>query len=136
MDYDRQRFWIQAEYSAVDLKESLLQTTFDERTVDYEFNELDEITLAYATQYSQGTRFRISGCDDLCRQFVREAGAFALSFLLLFFQQKGGFLVVCYGFFSGSELVQRIHPEKLSWVNLPLLQVVLDCTQSPTEVSQ
>ena len=35
--------------SAIDLEESLLQITFDERTVDYEFNELDEIDLAYAT---------------------------------------------------------------------------------------
>jgi exodeoxyribonuclease V alpha subunit len=35
--------------SAIDLEEGLLQITFEERIVDYEFNELDEIDLAYAT---------------------------------------------------------------------------------------
>lgn len=43
----------------VDLEESLLTIQFDERTVDYEFNELDEIALAYATSIhkSQGSEY-------------------------------------------------------------------------------
>lgn len=41
------------------MEESLLQITFDERTVDYEFNELDEIALAYATSIhkAQGSEY-------------------------------------------------------------------------------
>jgi len=35
--------------SSIDIEDSLFQITFDERIVDYEFNELDEIALAYAT---------------------------------------------------------------------------------------
>ena len=35
--------------SSIDVEESLLKITFDDRTVDYDFNELDEIALAYAT---------------------------------------------------------------------------------------
>ena len=45
--------------SAIDLEEGLLQITFEERIVDYEFNELDEIDLAYATSIhkAQGSEY-------------------------------------------------------------------------------
>ena len=44
-----------------DLNESLLQIIFDERTVDYDFNELDEIALAYATSIhkAQGSEYPV-----------------------------------------------------------------------------
>lgn len=35
--------------SSIDVQECMLKITFDDRTVDYDFNELDEIALAYAT---------------------------------------------------------------------------------------
>jgi hypothetical protein len=46
---------------SIDLEESLIKIQFDDRTVDYEFNDLDEIALAYAT-HPQSTRFRIPRC--------------------------------------------------------------------------
>ena len=44
---------------SVDIEESLLQIQFDERIVDYEFNELDEISLAYAISIhkAQGSEY-------------------------------------------------------------------------------
>jgi exodeoxyribonuclease V alpha subunit len=44
---------------SVDIEESLLQIQFDERVVDYEFNELDEISLAYAISIhkAQGSEY-------------------------------------------------------------------------------
>jgi exodeoxyribonuclease V alpha subunit len=44
---------------SIDVEESLLQINFDERTVDYEFNELDEISLAYAISIhkAQGSEY-------------------------------------------------------------------------------
>ncbi len=46
---------------SVDIDESLLQIKFDERTVDYDFNELDEIALAYATSIhkAQGSEYPV-----------------------------------------------------------------------------
>ena len=43
----------------VDLEEGLLQADYDGRTVDYEFGELDEVALAYATSIhkSQGSEY-------------------------------------------------------------------------------
>ena len=38
----------------VDLEEGLLQADYDGRTVDYEFDELDEVALAYATSIHKG----------------------------------------------------------------------------------
>jgi len=45
----------------IDLEESLLQIQFDDRIVEYEFNELDEISLAYATSIhkSQGSEYPV-----------------------------------------------------------------------------
>ena len=45
--------------SSIDIEDSLLQITFDEHIVDYEFNELDEIALAYATSIhkAQGSEY-------------------------------------------------------------------------------
>jgi exodeoxyribonuclease V alpha subunit len=45
----------------IDLEESLLQIQFDDRLVEYEFNELDEISLAYATSIhkSQGSEYPV-----------------------------------------------------------------------------
>ncbi len=45
--------------SRVDLDEGHIQVAFDDRTVPYEFNELDEVTLAYATSVhkSQGSEY-------------------------------------------------------------------------------
>src|SRR6185295_18224583 len=42
-----------------DIEESLLQIQFDDRIVDYEFNELDEISLAYAISIhkAQGSEY-------------------------------------------------------------------------------
>lgn len=44
---------------SVDIEESLLQIQFDDRVVDYEFNELDEISLAYAISIhkAQGSEY-------------------------------------------------------------------------------
>ncbi|MGG7056076.1 SF1B family DNA helicase RecD2 [Nitrosomonas sp. ANs5] len=44
---------------SIDVEESLLQINFDDRTVDYEFNELDEISLAYAISIhkAQGSEY-------------------------------------------------------------------------------
>jgi exodeoxyribonuclease V alpha subunit len=44
---------------AIDVEDSLLQINFDDRVVDYEFNELDEIALAYATSIhkAQGSEY-------------------------------------------------------------------------------
>ncbi|SDX87803.1 SF1B family DNA helicase RecD2 [Nitrosomonas halophila] len=44
---------------SIDVEESLLQIKFDDRTVDYEFNELDEISLAYAISIhkAQGSEY-------------------------------------------------------------------------------
>ena len=46
---------------SIDIDESLLQIKFDERTIDYDFNELDEITLAYATSIhkAQGSEYPV-----------------------------------------------------------------------------
>ena len=46
---------------SIDIEESLLQIKFDERTVDYEFNDLDEIALAYATSIhkAQGSEYPV-----------------------------------------------------------------------------
>ncbi|MDP1666158.1 MAG: ATP-dependent RecD-like DNA helicase [Methylobacter sp.] len=43
----------------IDLEDSLLKIQFDDRIVDYEFNELDEIALAYATSIhkAQGSEY-------------------------------------------------------------------------------
>jgi exodeoxyribonuclease V alpha subunit len=43
----------------IDLEDSLLKIQFDDRMVDYEFNELDEIALAYATSIhkAQGSEY-------------------------------------------------------------------------------
>ena len=43
------------------VEESLLQIKFDERTVEYDFNELDEIALAYATSIhkAQGSEYPV-----------------------------------------------------------------------------
>jgi exodeoxyribonuclease V alpha subunit len=45
----------------IDVEESLLHIQFDDRVVDYEFNELDEISLAYATSIhkSQGSEYPV-----------------------------------------------------------------------------
>ncbi len=45
--------------SSVDIENCLLQIQFDDRTVDYEFNELDELGLAYATSIhkAQGSEY-------------------------------------------------------------------------------
>ncbi len=45
--------------SSIDVEESLLQIKFDDRIVDYEFNELDEVTLAYAISIhkAQGSEY-------------------------------------------------------------------------------
>lgn len=45
----------------IDVEESLLTIRFDERDVEYEFNELDEISLAYATSIhkSQGSKYPV-----------------------------------------------------------------------------
>jgi len=44
---------------SIDVEESLLQIKFDDRIVDYEFNELDEVTLAYAISIhkAQGSEY-------------------------------------------------------------------------------
>ncbi len=44
---------------SIDIEESLLQIQFDDRVVDYEFNELDEISLAYAISIhkAQGSEY-------------------------------------------------------------------------------
>jgi exodeoxyribonuclease V alpha subunit len=46
---------------SIDVEESLLKITFDDRTVDYDFNELDEIALAYATSIhkAQGSEYPV-----------------------------------------------------------------------------
>jgi exodeoxyribonuclease V alpha subunit len=46
---------------SVDIEEGLLQIQFDDRTVDYDFNELDEIALAYATSIhkAQGSEYPV-----------------------------------------------------------------------------
>lgn len=45
----------------IDLEESWLSIQFDDRNVDYEFSELDEISLAYATSIhkSQGSEYPV-----------------------------------------------------------------------------
>lgn len=45
--------------NSIDLEDSLLKIQFDDRMVDYEFNELDEIALAYATSIhkAQGSEY-------------------------------------------------------------------------------
>jgi exodeoxyribonuclease V alpha subunit len=45
--------------NSIDLEDSLLKIQFDDRIVDYEFNELDEIALAYATSIhkAQGSEY-------------------------------------------------------------------------------
>jgi len=45
--------------SSIDAEESQLQIQFDDRVVDYEFNELDEISLAYAISIhkAQGSEY-------------------------------------------------------------------------------
>lgn len=45
----------------IDVEDSLLTIRFDERDVEYEFNELDEISLAYATSIhkSQGSEYPV-----------------------------------------------------------------------------
>jgi len=45
----------------IDVEESLLQIQFDDRVVEYEFSELDEISLAYATSIhkSQGSEYPV-----------------------------------------------------------------------------
>lgn len=46
---------------AIDLEESQVKILFDDREVDYEFSDLDEITLAYATSVhkSQGSEYPV-----------------------------------------------------------------------------
>jgi len=46
---------------AIDLEESQVRILFDDREVDYEFSDLDEITLAYATSVhkSQGSEYPV-----------------------------------------------------------------------------
>jgi exodeoxyribonuclease V alpha subunit len=46
---------------SIDGEEGLLQIQFDDRTVDYDFNELDEIALAYATSIhkAQGSEYPV-----------------------------------------------------------------------------
>jgi exodeoxyribonuclease V alpha subunit len=46
---------------AIDLEESQVKIVFDDREVDYEFSDLDEITLAYATSVhkSQGSEYPV-----------------------------------------------------------------------------
>lgn len=46
---------------SIDLEEQLLQVKFDERIIEYDFNELDELSLAYAISIhkSQGSEFPI-----------------------------------------------------------------------------
>ncbi len=59
-DYDKDVFNGDiGQVSRVDLDEEQLHVTFDERTVLYEFGELDEISLAYATSVhkSQGSEY-------------------------------------------------------------------------------
>lgn len=59
-DYDKDVFNGDiGQVSRVDLDEGQLHVTFDERTVLYEFGELDEIALAYATSVhkSQGSEY-------------------------------------------------------------------------------
>ena len=45
--------------TAIDVEEGLMQVDFDGRTVEYELNELDEVSLAYATSIhkSQGSEY-------------------------------------------------------------------------------
>ncbi|MGZ8237118.1 MAG: ATP-dependent DNA helicase [Methylobacter sp.] len=45
----------------IDMEESLLYIQFDDREVEYEFSELDEISLAYATSIhkSQGSEYPV-----------------------------------------------------------------------------
>jgi exodeoxyribonuclease V alpha subunit len=45
--------------SAIELEDSMLQINFDGRIVEYDFNELDEIALAYATSIhkAQGSEY-------------------------------------------------------------------------------
>lgn len=47
--------------NSIDVEECLLKITFDDRTVDYDFNELDEIALAYATSIhkAQGSEYPV-----------------------------------------------------------------------------
>jgi exodeoxyribonuclease V alpha subunit len=44
---------------SIDIEESLVKIQFDDRVLDYEFNDLDEIALAYATSIhkSQGSEY-------------------------------------------------------------------------------
>ncbi|OAI23912.1 ATP-dependent RecD-like DNA helicase [Methylomonas koyamae] len=46
---------------AIDLEESQIKILFDDREVDYEFSDLDEVTLAYATSVhkSQGSEYPV-----------------------------------------------------------------------------
>jgi exodeoxyribonuclease V alpha subunit len=46
---------------SIDLEESQIKILFDDREVDYEFSDLDEITLAYATSVhkSQGSEYPV-----------------------------------------------------------------------------
>ena len=63
-DYDKDVFNGDiGQVSRVDLDEGQLHVTFDERTVLYEFGELDEISLAYATSVhkSQGSEYPAVG---------------------------------------------------------------------------
>ncbi len=47
--------------SRIDLEESVVKVTFDQRVIDYDFNELDELSLAYAISIhkSQGSEFPV-----------------------------------------------------------------------------
>ena len=47
--------------SQVDLEESVIKVQFDTQVIDYDFNELDELSLAYAITIhkSQGSEFPI-----------------------------------------------------------------------------
>ena len=55
----------------VDLEEGLLQADYDGRTVDYEFGELDEVALAYATSihncFYQDSRWPFCSSSDSSR---------------------------------------------------------------------
>ena len=46
---------------AIDPEESQVKILFDDREIDYEFSDLDEITLAYATSVhkSQGSEYPV-----------------------------------------------------------------------------
>jgi len=60
-NYDKEVFNGDIGIKSIDLEESQVKIVFDDREVDYEFSDLDEITLAYATSVhkSQGSEYPV-----------------------------------------------------------------------------